>query len=698
MAFGDYQLEIYLQGLSGIVPTLPMAFADWEAKAEAAMPPSVWSYVTGGAGDERTQRVNRTAFDDWGLMPRMFVGAKERDLSVELFGLKLPSPVFMAPIGVIGLCAQDGHGDLATARAAARTGVPMVISTLTEDPMEDIAAEFGDTPGFFQLYTPADRDLAASLVHRAEAAGYKGIIVTLDTWVPGWRPRDLSTSNFPQLRGKCLSNYTSDPVFRAGLAQPPEENPQAAVLRWVQIFGNPLTWDDLPWLRSLTKLPMIVKGICHPDDARRAIDGGVDGIYCSNHGGRQANGGIPAIDCLPGVVEAADGLPVLFDSGIRSGADIVKALALGATAVGIGRPYAYGLALGGTDGVVARAAISVGRSRPDHGRRRLSNAQRSHPGSTSARHLRPCATVCHGRTVEAILDEFDEHLALERGRSDHTRRAYLGDLRSLFEFLSQRSPNAQLSSLSLPVLRSWLAAQAAAGVARTTLARRTSAIKTFTAWATRRGLLASDPAIRLQVPKSRRTLPAVLRQDQALDAMAAANSGAEQGDPMALRDRLIVEMLYATGIRVSELCGLDVDDVDMSRRLLRVLGKGNKQRTVPFGEPAQAALTAWLTDGRPALATGESGAALLLGARGRRLDQRQARTVVHQTIAAVDGAPDIGPHGLRHSAATHLLEGGADLRIVQELLGHSTLATTQLYTHVTVARLRAVHDQAHPRA
>ena len=248
------------------------------------------------------------------------------------------------------------------------------------------------------------------------------------------------------------------------------------------------------------------------------------------------------------------------------------------------------------------------------------------------------------------------------------------------------------------MLRSWLAAQAAAGVARTTLARRTSAVKTFTAWATRRGLLMTDPAVRLQVPKSRRTLPAVLRQDQALDAMAAANSGAEQGDPMALRDRLIVEMLYATGIRVSELCGLDVDDIDMSRRLVRVLGKGNKQRTVPFGEPAQAALTAWLTDGRPTLATADSGPALLLGARGRRLDQRQARTVVHQTVAAVDGAPDIGPHGLRHSAATHLLEGGADLRIVQELLGHSTLATTQLYTHVTVARLRAVHDQAHPRA
>ena len=297
-----------------------------------------------------------------------------------------------------------------------------------------------------------------------------------------------------------------------------------------------------------------------------------------------------------------------------------------------------------------------------------------------------------------MLEEFDEYLALERARSEHTRRAYLGDLRSLFDFVAERAPDAGITGLTLPILRSWLASLAAGGAARTTLARRTSAVKTFTAWAVRRGLMTSDPAARLQMPKARRTLPAVLRQDQALDAMAAAKSGAQQGDPLALRDRLIVELLYASGIRVSELCGLDIDDVDMSRRLLRVLGKGNKQRTVPFGAPAVAALTAWLSDGRPALATSDSGPALLLGARGRRLDPRQARTVVHQTMAAVDGAPDIGPHGLRHSAATHLLEGGADLRVVQELLGHSTLATTQLYTHVTVARLRAVHDQAHPRA
>jgi integrase/recombinase XerC len=298
----------------------------------------------------------------------------------------------------------------------------------------------------------------------------------------------------------------------------------------------------------------------------------------------------------------------------------------------------------------------------------------------------------------AILDEFADYLVLERGRSLHTQRAYIGDISSLLEFLAAAKPEPTLADLSLPILRSWLAAQASGGAARTTLARRTSAAKTFTSWATRRGLLDADPATRLQMPKARRTLPAVLRQDQAIDAMTAAKSGAAEGDPRALRDLLIVEMLYATGIRVSELCGLDVDDVDTGRRLIRVLGKGNKQRTVPFGEPAQAALTRWLSDGRPRLATAVSGAALLLGARGRRIDQRQARTVVHQTISAVAGAPDIGPHGLRHSAATHLLEGGADLRVVQELLGHSTLATTQLYTHVSVARLRAVHDQAHPRA
>jgi lactate 2-monooxygenase len=350
--FGDYQNEIYLQGLGGVMPSLPMAFADLETKAAAALPPSVWSYVAGGAGDELTQRANCDAFERWGLIPRMFVGATQRDLSVDLFGMTLPSPVFMAPIGVIGICAQDGHGDLAVARAAARTGVPMVASTLTVDPFEEVTPVFGDTPGFFQLYTPADRGVAESFVHRAEAAGFKGIVVTLDTWIAGWRPRDLTHSSFPQLRGYCLANYLSDPVFRSRLAKPPEEDPASAVRHWSEIFGTTLTWTDLPWLRSLTKLPLLLKGICHPDDVRRAIDGGVDGIYCSTHGGRQANGGVGCLDMLPAVVEAAGKTPVLFDSGVRSGSDIVKALALGATAVGVGRPYAWGLALDGTDGVV----------------------------------------------------------------------------------------------------------------------------------------------------------------------------------------------------------------------------------------------------------------------------------------------------------------------------------------------------------
>jgi lactate 2-monooxygenase len=350
--FGDYQLEIYGAGLQGVLPRFPMAFAELEARAEQALSPSVLSYVAGGAGSEHTQRANVSAFRQWGLMPRMFVGATQRDLSVELFGMRLPSPVMMAPIGVLGLCAQDGHGDLATAAAAARTGVPMIASTLSVDPLEEVAAGFGDTPGFFQLYTPTDRDLAASLVSRAEAAGYRGIVITLDTWLTGWRPRDLAASNFPQLRGHCLANYFSDPIFRSGLGQDPASDMTAMIGQWARLFGNPLTWDDLPWLRSLTTLPLLVKGICHPDDARRAKDGGVDGIYCSNHGGRQADGGLPALDCLPAVVDAADGLPVIFDSGIRSGADVIKALALGATAVAIGRPYAYGLAIGGTDGII----------------------------------------------------------------------------------------------------------------------------------------------------------------------------------------------------------------------------------------------------------------------------------------------------------------------------------------------------------
>lgn len=351
--FGDYQLGFYLAGLGGEQPKFPMAYADLEAKAAEAMDRELWAYVAGGAGDEYTQRANVAAFERWGLMPRMLVGAAERDLSVDLFGRKLPTPLLMSPVGVIGLCTDDGHGDLATAKAAAETGVPMIASTLSQDPMEEVAAQFGDTPGYFQLYTPNDRELAESFVHRAEAAGFAGIVVTLDTWVLGWRPRDLRLGSFPQLKGQCLANYFSDEVFRAKLQKPPEEDPQTATLIWASLFGNPtLNWDDLAWLRSLTKLPLLLKGICHPDDVRRAIDGGVDGIFCSTHGGRQANGGMAALDALPGVVEAAGDTPVWFDSGVRSGADVVKAIALGASAVGVGRPYAYGLATGGVEGAV----------------------------------------------------------------------------------------------------------------------------------------------------------------------------------------------------------------------------------------------------------------------------------------------------------------------------------------------------------
>ncbi|HEY4313762.1 MAG TPA: alpha-hydroxy-acid oxidizing protein [Pirellulales bacterium] len=350
--FADYQNEIYFNGLRGVLPKLPVDMATLEKMAMAAWPETIVSYVQGGCGDERTQSLNVTAFERWGLIPRMMVDGTKRDLSITLFGMKFPTPIFMAPIGVLGICSQDGHGDLAVARAAAKTGVPMVASTLTVDPMEKVVPEFGATPGFFQLYTPTDQGVAESLVHRAEAAGFKAIVVTLDTWIAGWRPRDLNRSSFPQLRGHCLANYFSDPVFRSRLAKPIEEDPVTAVGVWASIFGKALTWDDLPWLRSLTKLPIVLKGICHADDVRRAIDGGVDGIYCSTHGGRQANGGVGCLEMLPAVVKAAANTPVLFDSGVRSGADIVKAIALGATAVGIGRPYSWGLAVDGTDGVV----------------------------------------------------------------------------------------------------------------------------------------------------------------------------------------------------------------------------------------------------------------------------------------------------------------------------------------------------------
>ena len=290
-------------------------------------------------------------------------------------------------------------------------------------------------------------------------------------------------------------------------------------------------------------------------------------------------------------------------------------------------------------------------------------------------------------------DGFRRHLTLERGRSPHTVRAYAGDIALLLEHAARMGVQTP-QEIDLQVLRSWLARLRTSGVARTTMARRGSSARVFTAWAHRRGLLPSDPGALLASPKGHRPLPDVLQADEA----ARLLDNVTGGGPADLRDRLVLELLYATGIRVGELCGLDIDDVDRGRRVVRVLGKGNRERAVPYGDPADTALQAWLTSGRPAWLGQHSGAALLLGARGGRIDPRTVRTVVHQRLADVPGAPDLGPHGLRHSAATHLLEGGADLRSVQELLGHATLATTQIYTHVSVERLRMSYDRAHPRA
>jgi integrase/recombinase XerC len=295
--------------------------------------------------------------------------------------------------------------------------------------------------------------------------------------------------------------------------------------------------------------------------------------------------------------------------------------------------------------------------------------------------------------LAAAGEAFARHLELERGRSAHTVRAYSADIAMLLDHAA-RLGVTDPAELDLAVLRSWLARLRSTGAARTTMARRGSAARVFTAWAHRRGLVPTDPGALLATPKGHRPLPDVLRPDEAAQLVDAIDGE----DPVDLRDRLALELLYATGIRVGELCGLDVDDVDRARHVVRVLGKGNKERSVPYGTPAEAALEAWLSRGRPAWTRPGSGPALLLGARGGRVDPRTIRTVVHARLADVPGAPDLGPHGLRHSAATHLLEGGADLRSVQELLGHATLATTQIYTHVSVERLRTSYDRAHPRA
>jgi integrase/recombinase XerC len=294
----------------------------------------------------------------------------------------------------------------------------------------------------------------------------------------------------------------------------------------------------------------------------------------------------------------------------------------------------------------------------------------------------------------AAVDRFERHLTLERSLSPHSVRAYVTDVVGLLDHMA-RMGRVHLTDLDARVLRSWLARLRSTGAARSTLARRAAAARTFTAFAQRAGLADTDAGAQLVSPRPHRTLPPVLRADEAL---ALVDRPADDESPLGLRDRLVLELLYATGIRVGELVGLDVDDVDRHRRVVRVVGKGDKERTVPYGVPAERALDAWLHTARPALATPDSGPALVLGAKGRRVDPRTVRRLVHEHLARLPGAPDLGPHGLRHSAATHLLEGGADLRTVQEILGHASLSTTQIYTHVSVERLRAAYRQAHPRA
>ena len=296
-----------------------------------------------------------------------------------------------------------------------------------------------------------------------------------------------------------------------------------------------------------------------------------------------------------------------------------------------------------------------------------------------------------------VLADYERHLVAERDLTPHTVRAYLGDISSMLTHATALG-HTDLRTLDLRALRSWLANQQTRGRARTTMARRATAVRVFTAWLSRTGRIGEDPGSSLGSPKAHRPLPAALNQEEVRLLLDAAAERAAADGARGLRDLAILELLYATGIRVGELCGLDVDDLDDERRVVRVLGKGRKERTVPFGRPAERALHAWLRQGRSELVAAGSGPALFLGTRGGRIDQRAVRTLVHARLAEVPGAPDLGPHGLRHTAATHLLDGGADLRSVQELLGHASLATTQIYTHVSADRRRRAYQQAHPRA
>jgi lactate 2-monooxygenase len=346
-----FQYEIYFGGLSGQEPTLPLTYDGLVTRARDVLSDAAFGYVAGSAGLERTEGANRQAFDAWELVPRMLVDVTTRDLSTTLFDRELPAPVLCAPVGVQSIVHEEA--ELAAARAAAGLGLPFTCSTVSSFTLEQVAEACGDGPRWFQLYWPDDPEVAASLVHRAERAGYDAVVVTLDTKMLAWRPRDLATAYLPFLHGEGLANYFADEAFCAPLEQSPADDPQAAILRWASLFSNrAATWDDLETLRGLTDLPVLVKGILHPDDARRAVDTGVDGMVVSNHGGRQVDGAVGAVTALPGVVDAVeDEVPVLFDSGVRAGSDVVKALSLGAAAVLVGRPWVWGLAIAGEDGV-----------------------------------------------------------------------------------------------------------------------------------------------------------------------------------------------------------------------------------------------------------------------------------------------------------------------------------------------------------
>ncbi len=345
------QMAIYARGLEGEKPAIPVSADELEEAAKGVLKPEAYCYIAGGAGGEATMRANRTGFDRWRIVPRLLRDVSRRDCGVKLFGKAFAQPLLLAPIGVQSLFHADA--ELAVARAARALNVPIVLSTVSSKPMEAVAEAMGDVTRWFQLYWPKNKELAASFLSRAEKAGYSAIVVTLDTHMLGWRERDLQRAYLPFLHGHGLANYFTDPVFRAALPVPPERDPRPAIQYFLEIFSNPsLTWVDLGFLRQHSKLPILLKGILDPEDARMAIDHGVDGIIVSNHGGRQLDGAIGAIEALPRVArEVGDRTTILFDSGIRRGADVFKALALGAKSVLLGRSYCYGLAVGGEEGV-----------------------------------------------------------------------------------------------------------------------------------------------------------------------------------------------------------------------------------------------------------------------------------------------------------------------------------------------------------